>query len=89
LAVKRTPEMAFAWPVGAWLPGIHWGVREVDLGVVELARGLGEVGGDPDGGLLGEDGDAECKEDAGSGATAEQVHEGSFQEWLTTVNFIP
>jgi hypothetical protein len=27
---------------------------EVDLGVVELARGFGEVGGDLDGGLLGE-----------------------------------
>ena len=27
---------------------------DVDLGVVELARGFGEVGGDVDGGLLGE-----------------------------------
>ena len=62
LAVKTTPVMSSTGPVGRWLPGIHLGVvrvsgagldGDVDLRVVELAGGFGEVGGDPDGGLLG------------------------------------
>jgi hypothetical protein len=45
---------------------------EIDLGVEEMARGFGEVGGDADGGLLGSgggEGDREegCGEDEGLG----------------------
>ena len=88
LAVKTTPVMSATGPLGRWLPGIHSGVvrvmgpgcdGEIDLGVVELARGLGEVGGDVDGGLA-EGGDVRAM--AAARSSGVRSIGGSLSTWM-------
>ncbi len=90
MAVKTTPVMSSTGPVGRWLPGIHLGVvretgpgfdGDVDLGVVELARSVGEVGGDGMGVFCAMADEARKAKGKQSGGANEHERGFVFLEW--------